>query len=301
MDSIETVLSERGGVARRADLLRAKIGRRAIERAVERGLVLRVRKGVYALASCSSDVITAAKHGGELACVDALRSHGVWVPEESESADEPFEGAASEGAKPQRTPHVWIGASNRQHRHRGCTCRVHHEQGDGTPAFGVVAVWLALLQFAVCASEERFFVAYESALNLRILTRLGLRELHARLPYRCRWIIDFARDDAESGLESLLRYRLHLLGIELQSQVWIDGVGRVDFVLDGRIILEVDGRLNHDGPSKRHKDLIRDAAAASLGYETLRFDYAMVVHDWAKVVAAILGRMHVSRSAPRGH
>lgn len=66
-------------------------------------------------------------------------------------------------------------------------------------------------------------------------------------------------------------------------------MGLVDFLLDGRIVLEVDGRENHEGPSLRHKDLLRDAAAAANGYETLRFDYAMVIHQWPLVEAAILG------------
>ncbi|MGO2932668.1 DUF559 domain-containing protein [Microbacterium sp.] len=61
----------------------------------------------------------------------------------------------------------------------------------------------------------------------------------------------------------------------------------MDFVIGGRVILEADGKLNHRG-DRRHKDLMRDAAASALGYETLRFDYAMIIHDWERVVAAIL-------------
>ncbi|GAA4779371.1 hypothetical protein GCM10023351_25500 [Microbacterium gilvum] len=75
----------------------------------------------------------------------------------------------------------------------------------------------------------------------------------------------------------------------MRSQVVIDGVGRVDFVLGSGIILEVDGRGNHDGAVMRHKDLVRDANAAARGYITLRFDYALVLYDWPLVEAAILG------------
>ncbi len=99
--------------------------------------------------------------------------------------------------------------------------------------------------------------------------------------------MDLARSDAASGLESVLRLRLHLIGLALASQVAIDGVGRVDFVVGGRLILEVDGEGDHAGSDRRHVDLVRDAAASALGYETLRFDYALVVHDWPTVVAAI--------------
>ena len=71
------------------------------------------------------------------------------------------------------------------------------------------------------------------------------------------YLVDIARPDAESGIESLLRLRLARLGIRLESQVLVAGVGRVDFVLAGRIILEVDGRLNHDGPAQRHRACAR--------------------------------------------
>lgn len=62
--------------------------------------------------------------------------------------------------------------------------------------------------------------------------------------------------------------------------------GVVDFLVDGRLIIEVDGRPNHDGVSLRHKDLVRDAEAAAQGCETLRFDCALVVRDWPRVQRA---------------
>jgi very-short-patch-repair endonuclease len=81
---------------------------------------------------------------------------------------------------------------------------------------------------------------------------------------------------------------VHLLGIALECQVEIPTVGRVDFVIAGRLILEADGRENHESGTKRHDDRVRDAAASVLGYETLRFDYAQIVHDWQSVEAAII-------------
>lgn len=69
------------------------------------------------------------------------------------------------------------------------------------------------------------------------------------------------------------------------------GVGRVDAVIGERLLIEVDGRDNHDGVRMRHKDLVRDANAAIWGYTTLRFDYSLVVHDWELVEAAILGAL----------
>ncbi|MBN9170991.1 MAG: DUF559 domain-containing protein, partial [Microbacterium sp.] len=82
------------------------------------------------------------------------------------------------------------------------------------------------------------------------------------------------------------------------TQVVIPTRSRVDFLIGDRLLVEVDGRQNHDGPSMRHKDLVRDAAAATWGYVTLRFDYAMVVHDWELVEAAILAQVVGARPSP---
>lgn len=115
--------------------------------------------------------------------------------------------------------------------------------------------------------------------------------MRASLPASARWLVDLARGDADSGLESLLRLRLHLLGISLACQVTIAGVGKVDFVIGQRLILEADGKENHEGAKKRHKDLVRDAAASARGYQTLRFDYAQIIHDWPSVQAAIIAAL----------
>src|SRR5690606_12884654 len=83
--------------------------------------------------------------------------------------------------------------------------------------------------------------------------------------------------------------RLRRHGLSLVSQVTIPGVGVVDFVIGDRLILEADGRT-HDGDS-RHKDRVRDATAMALGFITLRFDSALILHDWPLVEAAILSAL----------
>lgn len=75
----------------------------------------------------------------------------------------------------------------------------------------------------------------------------------------------------------------------MRTQVSVYSVGRVDLLIGDALIIEVDGVENHGGADHRHKDLRRDARAAAWGFVTLRFDYALVVHDWPTVEAAILG------------
>jgi len=293
MSEIARVLDELDGIGRRSQLLERGISRTEIDHALARGAVIRVRQGVYATPAVDPQVLSAARHGGEVACGVALRAHGVWVlPDEHPART----GADDRDHRPTPSLHVWMGPSGRQHAHAGCRCRTHHEVGDRPVAFGVVDVLLALVQYAVCGTSEGFFAAMESALRLGLVPKAGLMTLRSRVSEPMRWLVDFASDQADSGLESLLRLRLHLRGITLQSQVDIAGVGRVDFLLAGRIILEADGRENHEGSSKRHKDLLRDAAAAAQGYETLRFDYAMILFRWDLVLAAIEGRLAVLQS-----
>ncbi|MGB3732565.1 hypothetical protein [Microbacterium sp.] len=69
-------------------------------------------------------------------------------------------------------------------------------------------------------------------------------------------------------------------------------------MIGDRLIIEADGMQNHDdraadpdGPSLRHTDLQRDARAAALGHETLRFDHAIIIHHWGVVEAAVLARV----------
>ncbi len=229
---------------------------------------------MFATHDLDATVLTAAAHGGAISCGTALRAHGVWVLSESDA------------------PHVWLGRNGRAHPHR---VPVHPASFRGRTRFGIVAVEDALRHLHACEGDESFFVSFESAWRLGLIGSASRARIRAALPRSARWLVDFARSDADSGLESLLRLRLHILGVHLATQVSIPGVGRVDFVVDGRLIIEVDGREHHGAPEMRHRDLSRDAAASRLGYETLRFDYAQVVHDWPMVQAAIEGALRRAR------
>ncbi|SIO15798.1 endonuclease domain-containing protein [Agromyces cerinus] len=182
--------------------------------------------------------------------------------------------------------HVAIPPHGHALPHLGCTCVSHW--GEADVAAGRVGLVDALAQLLLCIGEDAFFAALESALRLRRLSHIDLTRLRSQIAESRSWLVDLACAESESGLESLMKVRMHRLGIALAAQVDIVGVGRVDFVLGDRLILEVDGRPGHEDAESRHKDLVRDAVAAAHGYDTLRFDYALVVHDWPAVEAAIL-------------
>lgn len=274
MPTAAHVLSHLGNAARGVTLREYGLSRRMLATAARDGSIIHVRNGVFALPTAPHGVITAAQHGGALTCSGALRAHGVWTLDED--AD----------------PHVWLGAHGRSH-HVDCACTGHYF--EGRTLFGVAPLEDALVHVYLCRGDEAFFASLESALRLRLVGAAGRARIRSRLPAKAHWLVDLARTDADSGLESLLRLRLHLLGILLECQVEIPSVGRVDFVIDGLLILEADGAGNHEDAAHRHRDLMRDAEASRRGFETLRFDYAMIVHDWpivAEAIVAAVARLH---------
>lgn len=274
-----SALITRGPVARTAALRALGVRERELTRAVRAGEVLRLRQGVYALPDVPAAFRHATEHGGVPGCAEAARLHGLWV----------LDGAHD---------HVWMGDAGAPHG--SCTarstsveppeCRMHWDEGVALVG-ELPPVHNVLLQMSQCESEEAFFAAYESALRLAKISPSGIAWLWRRLPVAMRWMLDIARPDADSGLESLVRLRLHRLGISVRTQISIRGVGEVDIVIGDRLLIECDGRENHAREQQRHKDLVRDAAAAALGYETLRFDYALIVHDWPRVEAAIIAKI----------
>lgn len=261
-----------GRMARTAELQRRGVSTRELSRAVRDGEVLRPRQGVYALPDTPPRMQHAASRGGTIACAEAAAAWGLWVLE-----------------LPSRH-HIWMGTAGTP-RSACPECVVHWDAGHvilGQPP----PVANVLLQMATCCGEDAFFAALESALRHALLSPAGTRWLQRHLPVSLRWLVSFARADADSGLESLIRLRLHRIGITVRSQVSVNGVGEVDFVIGTRLIIEADGRANHERERERQKDLRRDAIAAAAGFTTLRFTYSLIVDEWPLVQSAIVSMIH---------
>lgn len=262
-----------GAIATYAELRGSGIPRRSLENRVRDGRLILVRRGVYATPEICGPLLECARHGGAAACTTAAAHLGLFVLESDPA------------------PHVWLKSHAHARAHRDCRCVPHWDDGSRSSAFSLPSVERVLRQILGCRGLEAFFVTLESALRLGLLQPAQLAWLRAATNDEARAAIAFARADADSGIESLLRWRLRERGLEIRSQVHIFAVGVVDFVIGERLIIEVDGRANHEGESLRHKDLVRDANAAAWGYVTLRFDYAMIVHDWETVELAILAHL----------
>lgn len=286
VESAVQAVRKLGGTARTSRLRAVGVARADMTHAVRAGLLLRPRNGVYALPETSRPVIEALSHRGTIACVTAARDYGLWILDDAE--DEPV--------------HTWVRPHHRPTRlvidpdlEEGSCCVFHRDLPVDDSSLGRVGILHCLVQVLRCRGDEAFFAALESALRQNLIDERRRDRLRKHVPLRSRWLVDFARSDADSGLESLLRLRLHRYGISLASQVEIPGVGRVDFVIGDCLIIEADGGT-HDGPM-RHRDRVRDAVAMALGFVTLRLDYALIIHDWELVENAVLAA--VSRNLHR--
>ncbi|MBV0895006.1 endonuclease domain-containing protein [Microbacterium sp. NC79] len=269
-------LARLGGVARTHQMAAYGVTMDEALASAEAGAIARLRKGVYALDS-TQPVAVAAAHGGALTCVSALAMRGVWV------LDVPLRA------------HVELGVPGRRHSHRNCTCVDHHTAPR--TSFGIVSVFHALLTAWRCLSVESYFAAYESAWYQGFISDAERASIRKAVPTHIRQWLARARGDAGSGLESIFRFRLMLEGIELESQVEIETVGRVDFRC-GRVLIEVDGRRNHESAADREKDLRRDNAAIRLGYFPLRFSFSEVIRSWPQTLQTVLAAIEATRWEP---
>ncbi|MFT4124944.1 MAG: DUF559 domain-containing protein [Gordonia sp. (in: high G+C Gram-positive bacteria)] len=225
----------------------------------------------------------------------ALRMHGVWVP--------PHVRVAALDVPGDRRVHVRA----RQSAHRRARAKRFCGQ-YGRPGPEVTAVDdipTALRHALRCLDDEGIVVVCDSILNQGLLEMSDLVALFSSAPRRVRRLLERCDACADSGTETMVRVRLTGLGITVRSQVTIAGVGRVDFLVGERLIIEIDSVEFHDkSPEQREMDRRRDEEAARLGYLTLRFGYRRVVYQWdeaqASVLAIIRRREHLRKLPTAG-
>jgi very-short-patch-repair endonuclease len=255
------------GLVLAADLRVAGVPRRHVAEAVAAGLLVRVRRGSFILPQSPPSLRQAVAIGGRLGCVSAARLHGLWT-------------------LPFSRVHVWIPPTQSRLPEPGRR-RVHRDRGWSGDDRAAVSLPHALLQIARCQGTESFLVTLESALNQRKVESKDLDILAGSVPPHARAALWFCRSDAQSGLETLVRWRLHQAGIDARPQVNIAGVGRVDLLIGRSLIIELDGQEFHEFEGDRS----RDAAGAARGYVTLRFSYRQVMQEWPLVLVAVQRHM----------
>lgn len=266
---------------RRSDLRRQGWTDRDLARAVADGRLLRPRSGAYLPAGTHTDAVDACALGGRLACVSALERLGVFVLEHD---------LLHVHLKEERSTRT---LTRPVRRHWARLRRTPHPRSFSVDAFD------AIVQAVRCQPARAALATLDSALYLGVLRRDDLDELFRVLPRRHRVLRRLVDARAESGPETLVRLMLRTLGAAYEVQVDIDGVGRVDFVVDGWLIVECDSKAFHSTWEEQRRDRRRDQAAAALGYST----YRPIAEDimWSPdLVQAALAGLLAARRPRRG-
>ncbi|GAA1862877.1 hypothetical protein ACFQZV_12620 [Microbacterium koreense] len=233
------------------DLTDRGFTRHGIADAVAKGRLIRLRRGRYTGADLDPRLCEAGRLGGRLDCVSLLGLLGVFVRHPGPLHLQFEHGTTRLPPRPPGTVAHW----------RAC--------GRSSQALATHPV-SALIQACRCQAEEDAVASLDSAVNLGVLDEAQLNEVFAALLRRLRRLRHLVDGRSESGPETIVRLILRSLGALVDVQVVITGVGRVDLLVDGWLIIECDSRAHHEGWDQQRRDRRRDLAAARLGYSTIR-------------------------------
>ncbi|WP_243226938.1 type IV toxin-antitoxin system AbiEi family antitoxin domain-containing protein [Microbacterium sp. CIAB417] len=263
---------------RTAELRLRGYTRATIRHALDRGDLIRVRRGRYVWGGVHESHLVAARSGGRLDCVSLLGAFGVFVL----SADD---------------VHLQFDRTDSRlpRRHRGI--RAHWRESACARADLQADLVEALAQACRCQPPRVAVASLDSALHLGLIDGDDLDRVFDRLPRRYRPLRKLIDARAEAGSETLVRLMLRSMGYRPSLQISLRGVGRVDLLVDGWLIVECDSRAFHGDVAQQIRDRRRDLAAAELGYVTLRILAEDVFHR-PDAVRAALGAVLARK--PRG-
>ncbi|GAB3605418.1 hypothetical protein GCM10027413_08270 [Conyzicola nivalis] len=279
-------------IATRSQLLSAGATPRDLTVAVRGRRLLRVREGYYAEPLADPALLQAVRIGGRLGCVSALQRHGVWVP-------------------PHSFPHVSVEPNaSRLRSPRDRSRPLEPQNRDGCEVHWAGAVEIddasvhtcgivnALAQTIRCQPAEFAVAALDSAMYQGRVTARQVAAIFAALPKRLTPLRSLIDSRCMSGIETLIRLALIDRGIPFEVQVRFVGVGVVDFVVAGCVVVEVDGREYHEGEVPTARDYARDAELAARGYIVVRLNYRQVMFERELAIAAIVGAVRAHRRGP---
>jgi very-short-patch-repair endonuclease len=250
-----------GGAARAPALLRAGATRRALAAAVGSAVATSPAPGLFVLPGCPRERIAAAAVDGVLSCLDAARDHGLTV------------------LRPVPSVHVVAGRGST----RTWPGTVVHRR-DVPPGGHPIGLVATLWSVAGCHPLATAVSLVDEALRTG---RCTLEDLAVVGGPRWRLVLRAADARAMSSLESLARVEVvgavQGLGLTVELQVRLRGVGSVDLLVDGWLVVELDGSAFHADRAAHRRDRERDQVLSSHGYVWLRATFEDVVRSGGRL------------------
>lgn len=282
MGLVQTV-GELGGVARRRQLLAR--GWRDVDllAAVRSGLLVRPWRGCYALPGAAPEAVRARVLSAQLTCASAARHLG--LPVLAEDSRTHLALPSTRGLDPKDA-------------RRGDDVVLHRvPAGPGTRAGPGDALCVdpavAIDHLAHCVRPVAQLAALDAALNRGLFGRERIWSMTATGRRRRAWLATHADPRAQSPGETVARLELVRSGFAVESQARVAGVGAVDLLVEGRVVVEIDGFAYHSDRVAFAEDKRRDRALMLGGVPFLRYPYLAVIAAPAAIardVAALLAR-----------
>lgn len=247
------------GYVRHDQLLALGMSASTIQREVERGRLIHVHQGVYAVGHVDRTALGRA-HAAVLACGDgAALSH---------------DSAAALGGLKRRWPREPEITSPAEHRRPGI--RAHRSRtltrADVTTNYGmrVTTIVRTILDILPRLSDREAVRLVNDARVQHVLKPTALSHLLARSP-RLRRLIDPTQNPTRSGLEDDFVRWIKRHGLPMPRINRHTSGHEVDAVFEAeRVIVEVDSWDYHGNPQSFVTDRERDTAAAANGFLPLR-------------------------------
>jgi very-short-patch-repair endonuclease len=255
--------------------------RRGIRDNIDSGTLFHARRDHYVDGTASDAIKSAVRIGGHLDCISLMRELGVFVLMHTAALHVHIPHGRHWLRSP-RSRSTRLGESNAR--------IVTHWRADPVDEHSTIAhLPRAVAQAVLCQTPRAAIATIDSALHLGVIRPGDLDEVFECLPERLQKLRKLVDGRAESGPETLARLLLRALGCSIELQVEISGVGRVDLLVDGWIIVECDSRAFHGGWDQQSKDRMRDLAAAAQGYATLRPTANQLVNNPRRLTDAVRG------------
>lgn len=261
------------------ELRSSGLSRSGLRNALHEGLLIRARRDVYVSASEKPAVRDAAGVGGRLDCISALRELGVFVLDHSVLHIQTSPTSARLRSPRDRRRRL-------DDRH---AILVHWRPTSAERQALLVPVVEAVIQSVLCQRPRAAIATLDSVLNKRFISEADLDDIFAALPQRLRPLRAHVDGRAEAGSETIARLLLRAFGRRIELQKWIPGVGRVDLVIDGWLVVECDSKAFHESWSAQQKDRDRDLALAALGYVCIRPTAMLIFEHPDQLLRAVRG------------
>lgn len=257
MDPVH-VLTAAGGAMRWRDLMIAGVTRDQLARARQAGAVVRRLYGTYSLPHTQMPVWMAAAYRAHLSCVSLCEEFKLPLLAHPKSIHLVVPASRA------------LRADDRRPRDRIVLHRsdVAWEQSPLHPI--ATAIDIA----GGCLGLHGQVALVDAALNRRLIGPGDLRTFTHTTGADLALLIDHTDSAAQSIMESYARARLTGAGFAVRSQVVVGPRGHRDLVVEGVVVVELDGWETHSTPEAFQEDRARDRAAVIAGKVPLRYTYA---------------------------